>query len=108
MPSDRFSLRVANTGTVLQAGKDYTVKHNNNAEVSNGKAFMVLSGKGNFTGSITIYYNITNASLFQLYLGGSVTVTTTAARFTSKMVYDSEMEDYYDRYENKEYTPLSL
>ena len=105
MPFDRFSLRVANTGTVLQAGKDYTVKHNNNTEVSNGKAFMVLSGKGNFTGSITIYYNITNASLFQLYLGGSVTVTTTAARFTSKMVYDSEMEDYYDRYENKEYTP---
>ncbi len=105
MPSDRFSLRVANTGTVLQAGKDYTVKYNNNTEVSNGKAFMVLSGKGNFTGNITIYYNITNASLFQLYLGGSVTVTTTAVRFTSKMVYDSEMEDYYDRYENKEYTP---
>ncbi len=105
MPSGRFSLRVANTGTVLQAGKDYTVKYYNNTEVSDGKAYMVLSGKGNFTGSITIYYNITNASLFQLYQEGDITVTTAAARFTSKMVYDSEMEDYYDKYEDKEYTP---
>lgn len=105
VPLDRFSLRVMNTGTMLQVGKDYTVKCNNNTEVSNGKAFMVLSGKGNFTGSITVYYDITNASLFQLYQEGSITVTTTASRFTSKMVYDPEIEDYYDKYEDREYVP---
>lgn len=81
-PGSKLTLRLRANGTALTMGKDYTVKYKNNAEVSTGKAYMTLTGKGNFTGTMTVLFNIEKASLAELYKEKRVTVASKAVRAT--------------------------
>ncbi|HBN57342.1 MAG TPA: hypothetical protein DD414_11265 [Lachnospiraceae bacterium] len=67
--SGRFLLTGIQTGDVLQEGKDYTVSYSNNKAVTTN-AVMIIKGKGNYTGSLKIYYQISETPLDTL----SVTV----------------------------------
>lgn len=75
-PSGAVSLELNAAGAVLTAGKgkDYTISYTNNKAVGTG-AVMTLKGTGNYEGSINISFEITKASLSQLYEEGLVTVT---------------------------------
>lgn len=68
--SDRILLVNAQTGTALKEGKDYTISYSNNKAVTTN-ALMTIRGKGNYTGSLKVYYQISETSLDTL----SVTVT---------------------------------
>ena len=102
MPSGQLKLQLGTKGASLMAGKDYTIKYNDNQEVSNGKAYMTLTGKGNFTGSITVYFDIRKASLSELYQKQEMTVTSKAMRVTfSYSRYRESREDDWE-YELKD------
>ncbi len=93
-PSDKLKLQLSKTGAFLTAGKDYTIKYKDNTEISEGKACMTLTGKGNFAGSLTVYFDIRKASLSALYEAGAVSVTPRAVRATFPKRWSSEIEDY--------------
>lgn len=93
-PSDKLKLQLSKTGAFLTAGKDYTIKYKDNTEISEGKACMTLTGKGNFEGSLTVYFDIRKASLSALYEAGAVSVTPRAVRATFPKRWSSEIEDY--------------
>lgn len=67
--SDRMVLSSTETGTTLKEGKDYTVSYSNNKVVTTN-ALMTVRGKGNYTGSLKVYYQISETPLDTL----SVTV----------------------------------
>ncbi len=73
-PSDAFSLVLNANDSVLVDGKDYTISYTKNKEVGTG-ASMTLKGKGNYEGNINVSFDITTASLSQLYNEGLITVT---------------------------------
>ena len=54
------SVRVQDDGYLLQAGADYNVTYSNNRNV--GKATVTITGTGNYTGSISINFEIKKAS----------------------------------------------
>ena len=54
------SVRVQDDGYLLQAGTDYNVIYSNNRNV--GKATVTITGTGNYTGSISINFEIKKAS----------------------------------------------
>lgn len=80
--ADKISLQLKETGTTLIAGKgkDYTVTYTNNKEL--GTASMILKGAGNYTGEITIPFEIEKASLSSLYEEGRVTITSQSIKVT--------------------------
>jgi hypothetical protein len=65
-PTDQISLTNAN-GIKLISGKDYTVKCQNNKAVSAADSenapTMLIRGKGNYAGELTVPFTITKASL---------------------------------------------
>lgn len=91
MPADQFALRLRATNALLTVGRDYGIKYKDNTEVSNGKAYMTLTGKGNFTGSITVYFDIRKASLAELYQEKRVTIT--AKSMKASMSYKNSEDD---------------
>lgn len=52
---------VVYNGITLKKGTDYTVKYGKNKKI--GKGTVVITGKGNFTGTVTKKFKITKASL---------------------------------------------
>jgi len=52
------SFTISHYNLVLEKGKDYTVKYLRNTEP--GRAKIIINGKGNYTGSKTIYFKIKN------------------------------------------------
>lgn len=50
------SVKVKDGNTVLVQGTDYTLSYKNNKKT--GKATVVIQGKGNYTGTKTVYFNI--------------------------------------------------
>ena len=54
------SVRVQDGGYLLQAGTDYNVTYSNNRNV--GKATVTITGTGNYTGSISVNFEIKKAS----------------------------------------------
>ena len=54
------SVRVQDDGYLLQAGADYNVTYSNNRNV--GKATVTITGTGNYTGSISVNFEIKKAS----------------------------------------------
>lgn len=95
-PADKISLRSVPTGALLAAGKggDYSIAYKNNKNVSNGTAYMTLKGTGNFTGSMDIYFDITKASLAQLFGDDRVVITTASLKVNYP--YSKHYEDYGD------------
>ncbi len=80
-------------GPFLTAGRDYAVKYKDNKDISEGKAYMTLTGKGNYAGSITVYFDIRQASLAELYQAGTLSVTAKSVKATFPYQKDSETED---------------
>ncbi|MDE6606545.1 MAG: leucine-rich repeat domain-containing protein [Lachnospiraceae bacterium] len=83
-PSDKISMSLDN-GYVLQEGIDYTVSYKNNTTISGGTKVpaMTIKGKGNFTGSYTVTFDIVPASLEELYKAGDLVVTVTSQAYKS-------------------------
>lgn len=104
-PSDELKLQLSASGAFLTAGRDYTVKYKDNTEISEGKAYMTLTGKGNLTGSITVYFDISKASLAELYQAGIVSITpkTVRATFSYSRYRESPEDDYWEELKDPDY-----
>ena len=50
------TVAVKNKSKTLKAGRDYTLSYRNNKNV--GQASVTVRGKGNYTGSVTLYFKI--------------------------------------------------
>lgn len=79
-PVGELVLRLRANRALLAAGRDYGVKYKDNTGVSSKTAYMTLTGKGNFTGSITVYFDIEKASLLELYQEKRITITSKAMK----------------------------
>lgn len=55
-------------GKKLVNGKDYSLKYKNNKALSNGSAEIIVKGKGNFKGTVSIPFTITSQKLENLNL----------------------------------------
>lgn len=91
--ADKISLQLKATGTTLIAGKgkDYTVSYTNNKDL--GTAFMILKGAGNYTGEVTISFDIERASLSSLYEEGRVTITSQSIKVAYSHSKDEDGEE---------------
>ena len=91
--ADKISLQLKETGTTLIAGKgkDYTVTYTNNKDL--GTASMILKGAGNYTGEVTISFDIEKASLSSLYEEGRVTITSASIKVTYSRPKDEDGEE---------------
>ena len=111
-PSDRIVLTNSENIT-LKEGTDYTVKYKNNAAVTapdtaeDKKPYMTVTGKGNYTGSLTVYFDITQAELTE----GQITVTPVALSTKDNYEYkpsvkvtDNVSGKVLSAGENKDYT----
>ena len=56
-PKPTVTMKVDGKTVTLKSGTDYTVKYSNNKKV--GTATVTITGKGNFTGTITLAFTIT-------------------------------------------------
>lgn len=111
-PSDRIVL--TNSGNItLKEGSDYTVKYKNNTALTapdmedSKKPYMTVTGKGNYTGTLTIYFDITQAELTE----GQITVTPVALSTKDNYEYkpsvkvvDNVSGKALSAGENKDYT----
>lgn len=105
MPSGELAVRLRASKALLAAGKDYGIKYKDNKDVSSGTAYMTLTGKGNFTGSVTVYFDIRKASLSELYQEKRVTITSKAMKASMSYTrrWDSDMEDWDVTLKNPDY-----
>jgi nitrogen regulatory protein PII len=87
-PIDKLTLTNTVTGTALKAGTDYTVSYANNTKVAAAGAdkapVMTIKLKGNYKGSIAVYFTITAADLKTAYDNGTVKVTASQVKFDEK------------------------
>ncbi len=104
-PSDELKLQLTATGAFLTADKDYTVKYKDNKEISERKAYMTLTGKGNLSGSIKVYFDISKASLADLYQAGVISITPKPVRatFSYRRYRESPDEDYWEELKDPDY-----
>ena len=111
-PSDRIVLTNSESIT-LKEGTDYTVKYKNNAAVTtsemaeNKKPYMTITGKGNYTGTLTVYFEIVPAELTEEQVIVTPTVLSTKDSYeykpsvkvvdlvSSKTLSAGENKDYY-------------
>ena len=70
--SDRLQLINRETGTVLKEGTDYKISYKNNKAVTVGKTIadnkkpcMTITGKGNYAGTVAVYFDISEGTLTQ-------------------------------------------
>lgn len=80
--ADRITVRLGAAGALLREGRDYTVSYVNHMAISDDAAQMILKGKGNYTGSVTVHFGIAKASLAQLYEENKVTITPKEMKLT--------------------------
>lgn len=85
------SVKVVLEGEVLKAGTDYTISYSNNTQI--GKASAVITGKGRFTGTKTVYFNIIPADVkgFKTSARTNTSITlkwTTVSNVTGYQIYD--------------------
>lgn len=75
-------------GKRLQNGKDYTLSYKNNklvASAADEKApTIIVKGKGNYQGTISIPFTITGADLRSKIKSGEITIQTTAVAYQEK------------------------
>ena len=111
-PSDRIVLTNSENIT-LKEGTDYTVKYKNNAAITtpdmedSKKPYMTVTGKGNYAGTLTVYFDITQAELTE----GQITVTPMILNTKNNYEYkpsvkvtDSVSGKVLSAGENKDYT----
>lgn len=100
------------SGAVLTAGTDYDITYTNNvnATTSDSKAAAVITGKGNYAGSLTAEFEILPASINQAVVSGySQLVTYTGAEITFADITVSvngnvlDAEDYQVSYTGNTY-----
>lgn len=102
------TLTYTGVGT-LRSGTDYTIAYSNNIDV--GTATMTISGTGNYTGTITLTYNITAKSIASSdisisvsnrpYAGGMPVLPTVTVTDTTRGEVLNEGTDYtYAAYNN--------
>ena len=75
-------------GRTLKAGDDYTLEYKNNVEVSD-EAVIVITGKGNYTGTVEKKFSIYKVSIEKAYITGiasSVVYTGSAIEFSNLAV----------------------
>ena len=75
-------------GRTLKAGDDYTLEYKNNVEVSD-EAVIVITGKGNYTGTVEKKFSIYKVSIVKAYITGiasSVVYTGSAIEFSNLAV----------------------
>lgn len=88
--SDRISLK-NKEGFVLKEGTDYTVSYSNNKAVTAGTAglppAMTIKGRGNYTGELTVTFEISKASLEE---NENLSVTTTAVAYNKTKAWEYE------------------
>ena len=89
-PADRIMLTNAE-GIPLKEGTDYTVKYKNNTAVttdeirnSGKEPYMTVTGKGNYKGILTVYFDIKNAEIS----ADQITVSQTAFNENAKDTYE--------------------
>ncbi|MBQ7506659.1 MAG: hypothetical protein IJT05_04955 [Lachnospiraceae bacterium] len=56
-PSFTVTVQIDGVETVLENGRDYDYTYNNNTEIGNN-AFLTITGKGNYTGTVLKYFAI--------------------------------------------------
>jgi len=83
-PSGKIMLK-GESGTVLKQGTDYTVSYK--IPKTTGDASMIIKGKGNYGGSLTIYYMVEKA-----HLDGNGNLTASAV----PMAFDSKKTEGYE------------
>lgn len=79
-----FDLRVYDHKTLLVAGRDYTVSYKNNinaadTSVASKAPAVIITGKGNYSGQITVYFTIKKRHL------GTVTVQDTVLAYNGRV-----------------------
>lgn len=94
-PSTR--LRLTNRkGIALKEGIDYTVSYVNNTAVTTAetvkKPTMTIKGKGNYTGSVKVTFEINRSSMESLQADGRLTVSAAAVAFDEKKADNYEYQ----------------
>lgn len=74
------SVTVKNGTTTLKAGTDYTLTYKNNRKV--GTAKVVITGKGNYTGTKTVSFKISNKAISK----ATVSIKKTQYAYTGKAI----------------------
>ena len=59
-------IQIVNNGTMLIKDTDFTVRYYNNVQVKNYAAYAVITGIGNYSGTVTQYFNIVSAPIDDL------------------------------------------
>lgn len=77
-PSPTVSVR----GEILKAGTDYTVTYSNNVDAGKNTAIIIITGKGNYTGTKRIPFTISRATQSITGLSASYTKTYGDKAFT--------------------------
>ena len=77
------SVTVKNGSKILVSGTDYTVSYKNNTNA--GTATVIVTGKGNYTGSISKTFAINQAVPTLTFASASITKTTLDAAFTNAL-----------------------
>ena len=76
-------MTVKNGSTTLTSGTDYSVTYKNDTNA--GTATVTVTGKGNYTGSVSKTFTISQASPVLTFASASITKTTRDAAFTNAL-----------------------
>lgn len=87
--SKKPSISVSSDGIALKSGTDYTVVHVDNKNP--GKASVIIKGKGNFTGTQTVNYNIIVPKVTGVKVSGYADTTITFSWKRNKVVTGYEI-----------------
>lgn len=68
------TVTVADGTTPLVEGKDFTVTYGSNNEVGTGKGTVIIKGTGNYAGTVTKQFNITNSGTFEVIVDNSTLI----------------------------------
>ena len=99
----RPELTLTYGGQILQEGKDYTVKCMNNltAEDESNPPIVIVTGKGNYTGTWSANYSILKRSLKDGLADGTITVDVKGAAFTNSENVDQTYRPTVKVYDGK-------
>ena len=82
-------------GYILREGIDYTISYKNNKNLTTPEKYasMVFKGKGNFTGSIWVYFEVVQSDIGQnSNLSAVVTPTAFKAKKAEQYIYQPKIK----------------
>lgn len=68
------TVTVADNSTPLVEGRDFTVIYDDNDTVGTGKGTVTIKGTGNYAGTVTKQFNITNSGTFEVIVDNSTLI----------------------------------